>query len=150
MCLRGKGATEGDHQEADHPWRFGNSRKSEGAKRETPDRGKDLDMDITETIKQNNIPGEEKTAFSINLSALIFVAIVLMAVALLYVWSHVNMTKLEYQVAEEIGIRERLLEEQKKLKVEIATLKAPQRIEVIARNKLQMSYPERDQVILIK
>lgn len=107
-------------------------------------------MDITEAIKQNNIPGEEKTAFHVNLSALIFVAIVLMAVALLYVWSHVNMTKLEYQVAEEIGIGERLREEQKKLKVEIATLKAPQRIEVIARNKLQMSYPERDQVILIK
>jgi cell division protein FtsL len=107
-------------------------------------------MDITETIKQNNLPDEEKTAFSVNLSALIFVALVLMAVALLYVWSHVNMTKLEYQVAEAIGIRERLLEEQKKLKVEIATLKAPQRIEVIARNKLQMSYPERDQVILIK
>jgi len=60
------------------------------------------------------------------------------------------MTKLEYQVAEEIGIKERLLEEQKKLKVEIATLRAPQRIEVIARNKLQMSSPERDQVILIK
>lgn len=107
-------------------------------------------MDITETIKQNNIPSEDKSAFSINLSTMIFVALVLMAVALLYVWSHVNMTKLEYQVAEEIGIKERLLEEQKKLKVEIATLKAPQRIEVIARNKLQMSYPERDQVILIK
>jgi cell division protein FtsL len=150
MRLREKGAAERDYPEADHPGRFGNSRESEGAKRETPDGGKGLGMDITETIKQNNVPSEDKSAFSINLSTMIFVALVLMAVALLYVWSHVNMTKLEYQVAEEIGIKERLLEEQKKLKVEIATLKAPQRIEVIARNKLQMSYPERDQVILIK
>jgi cell division protein FtsL len=107
-------------------------------------------MAIADVAKQNNIPGEEKATFGSNLSALIFVALVLMAVALLYVWSHVNMTKLEYQVAEEIGIKERLLEEQKKLKVEVATLKAPQRIEVIAQNKIQMSYPDRDQVILIK
>ena len=107
-------------------------------------------MNISDSVKQNNIPGEEKTAFSINLSSMIFVAVVLMAVALLYVWSHVHMTRLEYQVAEEMGTRERLLEEQKKLKLEIATLKAPQRIEVIARDKLQMSYPERDQVILLK
>ncbi|MDD5167862.1 MAG: cell division protein FtsL [Syntrophales bacterium] len=107
-------------------------------------------MAIADIIKQNSMPTEEKTSPSINLSSLIFVALVLMAVALLYVWSHVNMTKLEYQVAEEIGIRDRLLEEQKKLKLEVATLKAPQRIEVIARNRLQMTYPERDQVISIK
>jgi cell division protein FtsL len=107
-------------------------------------------MAVADVAKQNNIPGEEKAAVGTSLSTLIFVALVLMTVALLYVWSHVNMTKLEYQAAEEIGIKERLLEEQKKLKVEVATLKAPQRIEVIARNKIQMSYPERDQVILIK
>ena len=107
-------------------------------------------MAIADVAKQANIPGEEKASSGINPSALIFVAVVLMVVALFYVWPHVNMTKLEYQVAEEIGNRERLLEEQKKLRVEVATLKAPQRIEVIARNKLQMSYPERDQVILIK
>ncbi len=107
-------------------------------------------MAIADVLKQNSIPGEEKSSAGINLTSLIIIALVLMAVALLYVWSHVNMTKLEYQVAEEIGIKERLLEEQKKLKVEVATLKTPQRIEVIARNKLQMSYPDRDQVILIK
>ena len=107
-------------------------------------------MAIADVVKQSNIPEDEKTSARINLSSLIVVAIVLMAVALLYVWSHLNMTRLEYQVAEEIGIRERLLEEQKKLKVEVATLKAPQRIEVIARDKLQMTYPERGQVILIK
>jgi len=107
-------------------------------------------MAVADVIKQSNIQGEEKTSFRVNLSAMIVVVVVLMAVALFYVWSHVNMTRLEYQVAEEMGVKERLLEEQKKLKVEIATLKAPQRIEVIARNKLQMTYPERGQVIMIK
>jgi len=34
------------------------------------------------------------------------------------------------------------------LNVEIATLKSPQRIEALAKNKLQMSYPAREQVII--
>jgi cell division protein FtsL len=42
------------------------------------------------------------------------------------------------------------LEEQKKLKMEYAMLKSPQRIESIARNKLQMSYPDNEQVIVLK
>jgi cell division protein FtsL len=46
--------------------------------------------------------------------------------------------------------REQLTDEQAKLKVELATLKSPRRIETIAREKLQMTYPERKQVIVLK
>jgi len=60
------------------------------------------------------------------------------------------MTELEYQIARELSGRERLTEEQAKLKVELATLKSPQRIETIARKKLSMVYPDREQVISIK
>ena len=73
-----------------------------------------------------------------------------MAVALLYVWSHIHMTELEYQIARELSSREQITEEQTKLKVELATLRSPRRIETIAREKLQMTYPERTQVILLK
>jgi cell division protein FtsL len=46
--------------------------------------------------------------------------------------------------------REQIMEEQTKLKVELATLRSPRRIETIAREKLQMTYPERTQVIVLK
>jgi cell division protein FtsL len=144
------GPFEIDHPEADPSLGNGNGSQPEIAERQAPDSGKDLGMSIADVMNQEGISREERKSQGISLSSLIVVALVLMAVALLYVWSHVNMTKLEYKVAEEMGIRERLLEEQKKLKVEVATLKAPQRIEVIGRNKLQMTYPERDQVILLK
>ncbi|MBE0558537.1 MAG: cell division protein FtsL, partial [Proteobacteria bacterium] len=65
-------------------------------------------------------------------------------------WSHIHMTELEYQVARELSSREQLTEEQAKLKLELATLKSPRRIEAIAREKLQMTYPEREQVILLR
>lgn len=107
-------------------------------------------MASTGVWKQTEIAQEVPSARTINFTSLIICSLILMSIALLYVWSHVNMTKLEYQLAEEISRREALLEEQKKLKAEVAALKAPQRIEMIARSKLQMRYPERDQVILIE
>ena len=73
-----------------------------------------------------------------------------MTVALLYVWSHIHMTELEYQIARELSSREQIMEEQTKLKVELATLRSPRRIETIARERLQMTYPERIQVIVLK
>jgi cell division protein FtsL len=92
----------------------------------------------------------EKTAPQLKYSVFLFVAFVMMVVAITYVWSHVQMTKLEYQVAEEMTLKEQMLEEQRKLKLEYATLKSPQRIEAIAKSSLNLSYPEGDQVIIIR
>lgn len=103
----------------------------------------------SEEVIHGNAIVEEKVSSELKYSPFIFVTLVLMAVALVYVWSHIRMTELEYMVAEEMSRKENLLEEQRKLNVEIATLKSPQRIEAIAKDKLQMSYPARDQVILL-
>jgi cell division protein FtsL len=89
-------------------------------------------------------------SFGIKYSTFIIFAIVFMFVALIYVGSHIHMTELEYNIATELNIKEQKLEEQKKLKLEYAMLKSPQRIESIMRNKLQMSYPDNDQVIVLK
>jgi len=102
------------------------------------------------TLSQGTEQGEKVAPQQLKYSVFLFVAFVLMVVAITYVWSHVQMTKLEYQVAEEMSTKERLLEDQRKLKLELATLKSPQRIEAIAKNSLSLSYPERDQVIIIK
>ena len=64
--------------------------------------------------------------------------------------SHIHMTELEYSIATELNIKEQKLEEQKKLRLEYAMLKSPQRIESIMRSKLQMSYPDNNQVIVLK
>jgi cell division protein FtsL len=97
-----------------------------------------------------NVQESRGTSFGIKYSTFIIVAIVLMFVALIYVGSHTRMMELEYNVAAEISAKEQMLEEQKRLKLEYAMLKSPQRIESIARSKLQMSYPESDQIIVLK
>jgi cell division protein FtsL len=106
-------------------------------------------MQAVEVLKQTVRP-QEKAPGDVVYSTWIFIASVLMAVALIYVWCHIHMTELEYQIARELNSLEQLTEERAKLKVELATMKSPQRIETIAREKLQMTYPERKQVILLK
>ncbi|HOF04971.1 MAG TPA: cell division protein FtsL [Syntrophales bacterium] len=106
-------------------------------------------MAVSETLK-GTLPQVQKTTGEVKYSLYIVAALLLMTVLLGYVASHLQMTKLEYQIAEEMSRKEKLLEEQKKLKLEIATLKAPQRIAAIAAEKLQMRPPDKDQIILIK
>lgn len=106
-------------------------------------------MQAVEVLKQT-VRQQEGLFSRISYSTWIFITAVLMLVALLYVGSHIHMTQLEYEVAQEITRKEKLLEEQARLKMELATLKAPPRIESIAREKLQMTYPERQQVIVVK
>jgi cell division protein FtsL len=106
-------------------------------------------MEAAEVLKQT-VRQEDRISGSLGYSTWIFIASVLMAVALIYVWSHIHMTELEYQVAREMSNKEQLIEEQAKLKLELATLKSPRRIETLAQEKLQMTYPQREQVILLK
>ena len=93
---------------------------------------------------------EARAGAGLRVSTFLLSLLVLVAVALVYVWSHLYNTQLKYQIAEEMTVRDNLMEENRRLKVEIATLKSPQRIESIARDKLKLQYPEREQVVLIK
>jgi len=106
---------------------------------------------VTTDNLQNVREEKQKSAVSvIRYPTYIVVTLVLMFVAVIYVGSHIHMLELEYKVAAELNINRQKMEEQKKLKLEIAMLKSPQRIENVAKNKLQMSYPEREQVIVLK
>jgi len=105
----------------------------------------------TQAIPQGRQIKEATTAsFGVKYPTFIVVALVLMFVALIYVGSHIRMTQMEYDIAAALSAKELRLEEQKRLKLELAMLKAPQRIEGIARHKLQMSYPAAEQVIVLK
>jgi cell division protein FtsL len=106
-------------------------------------------MQAVEVLK-HTVRQEEDLPTSIGYSTWVFIVSLMLAIALTYVWSHIHMTELEYQLAREYAVQEQLLEEQKRLNLELATLKSPQRIESIALHRLQMIYPEMKQVILLK
>jgi cell division protein FtsL len=95
------------------------------------------------------VTGKKKKA-QLRFSHFLFATILFMMIALVYVWFHIQTTRLNYQIAEEIHKKETLVEKNRRLKVEIATLKSPQRIETIAGLKLKMCYPKSDQVVFLK
>jgi len=104
----------------------------------------------TATHTLQNMHERGRLVFGLKQVPFFIVLCLVMLLSIFYVWPHIHMTELEYQVAEEMSMRQKLLEEREKLKIEYATLKSPQRIETIAREKLQMTYPDRDQVVNIK
>lgn len=99
----------------------------------------------TTAVKASAAPDFKAKHRSYILATLIF-----MFAALIYVGAHISTTKMEYQIAAALNVKNNLIEEQKRLKLELAMLKSPQRIENIAKNKLQMIYPDADQVISLK
>ena len=103
-----------------------------------------------ETRIMPRLKEENDVSFGIKYPTFIVFAVVLMFVALIYVGSHIRMTELEYNIAAELSTQQQKLEEQKKLKLEYAMLKSPQRIESIVSSKLQMTYPHNEQVVVLK
>jgi cell division protein FtsL len=104
---------------------------------------------LTRALRQK-VYIDDRERPGVKYSSLLFIVLILLAASLLFVWSHVRLTELKYQIAKDISVKESLLEENRKLKVEIASLKSPQRLERIARDKFGMTYPEREQVIFLK
>jgi cell division protein FtsL len=79
---------------------------------------------------------------------LIFVTPVV-AAALFYVWTHVATVRLGYDLSAEAKIHEKLVEANRGLRIEIATLKSPQRLKELAHGRYLMAAPVAGQVRLL-
>ena len=70
--------------------------------------------------------------------------------SLFYVWSRVQVIQLGYEISNALKEERALTEANKKLRVEIATLKSYSRIEKLALEELRMAKPKPEQVIVIR
>jgi cell division protein FtsL len=70
--------------------------------------------------------------------------------SLFYVWSRIQVIQVGYEISNALKEERALAEANKKLRLEIATLKSYTRIEKIAVEELKMSNPKSDQVIVIR
>ena len=76
--------------------------------------------------------------------------IVFTIVSVFHVWSRFKLVDLNLQISEISRQLNEAGQEQKRLKLEAASLKAPARIEAIARNELGMALPTDQQIIHVK
>ena len=78
-------------------------------------------------------------------TALLFAAPVV-AAALFYVWTHVHAVRLGYALSDAGERHQTLVEEQRALELDVAALKAPERLESVAK-KYGLAPPKPEQVI---
>ncbi len=81
---------------------------------------------------------------SILLGSLVLVGV------LFYVWQHIQVVRLGYQIEQLQGERIALLRQQKELRFEVARLNSLRRVEEIARRQLGFTSPGPGQVILVE
>lgn len=77
-------------------------------------------------------------------------AALLLVISLFHVWSQLRVFKLGYQLSQASAVHMGLSQENAQLRLEVATLKSPQRIEKVARETLGLNLPQPEQIIVIK
>jgi cell division protein FtsL len=83
---------------------------------------------------------------------LLFTVLMLFSIggSLFYVWSRIQVIQLGYEISNALKEERVLTETNKKLRLEIATLKSYVRIEKLAAEELRMAKPKPGQVIVIR
>ena len=70
--------------------------------------------------------------------------------AVVLVWPHLEMVRIGYHLAGLERQREKLLQERRVLRIEVAALRQLDRIESIARKKMKMVFPRPEQIVYVK
>ncbi len=82
---------------------------------------------------------------------LVFVLLVftLVGVVLLHVWLRLQVVHMGYVLSTSTKLQARLEQENRELKIELATLTAPDNVEAMARKRLGLVPPDKGQVIIL-
>jgi cell division protein FtsL len=75
--------------------------------------------------------------------------VVLMALVWLHVWLRLQVVHLGYVLSTTSKLQGRLEQENRELKIELATMTSPERLESVARRRLNLRQPEKGQVIIL-
>ncbi|MBI2609370.1 MAG: cell division protein FtsL [Deltaproteobacteria bacterium] len=67
-----------------------------------------------------------------------------------YAWTRIQVMSLHYSIVEVSKVEKEVLQQNQKLRLKLATLKSPSRIEFIAKNQLDLKDPVSTQVIYLK
>ncbi len=78
------------------------------------------------------------------------VSLVFLCCSLLYVWAHHQIISLGYEISRAGQEEQALFQENKRLRLELAALKTPGRIENIALNELGFVNPQKEQLIIVR
>ena len=80
----------------------------------------------------------------------LFGALALIGCCLFNVWANHQVISLGYEISQASQEEEKLLKENKRLRLELAALKSPRRIEKMALQELGFVNPQKEQLIIVR
>ncbi len=95
-------------------------------------------------VKRTESKERKRSVYVITMS------ILLLLLLFAFLWIRIYVFEIGYQISAEVNLQKQLLQENRKLKIERASLSSPSRIEEIARNQLGMVSPDNTQTVVIK
>ncbi len=94
--------------------------------------------------------GVQAKGINRNLAFVALAALVLIACSLFYVWTQHQILTLGYEISQTAREEQELLHRNQKLRLELAALKSPARIESMALNELGFVNPKKEQLIIVR
>ena len=86
---------------------------------------------------------------SLEFASTVVLGVLILVGVLLYVWQHIHVVRLGYEIERLRETQAALVQENKALRLEMGQLRSLRRVEEIARTRLGMVTPKPGQVVLI-
>lgn len=83
-----------------------------------------------------------------EIAAYMFSVLILVSGALFYIWPHVRIIRMGYECERLENMHQAMIQTNKVLRLEVASLKSLERIERIARERLGLTFPDDDQIVI--
>ena len=99
------------------------------------------------TVKRERVVRSTASRWRLFLG--IFLGLALIAAVLVHVWLRLQVVRMGYVLSTTSKLQTRLEQENRELKVELATLTSPDRLEALARQRLGLATPEKGQIIVL-
>ncbi|MFQ5852579.1 MAG: cell division protein FtsL [Candidatus Binatia bacterium] len=84
-----------------------------------------------------------------DLFSIFLLCFCLLSLALLHVWLRLQVVRLGYVLSTTSKLQSQLEQENRELKLELATLSSPDHLEEMARLRLGLREPKKDQVVML-
>lgn len=99
------------------------------------------------SVRRQSAAPAAKRSPSPKIGALVFLVFLLIASSIFYIATHIKVVNLGYKINHEAQLKETIIEENKKLSLEIARLQSPTRIEREATETLGLKLPGVHQIV---
>lgn len=101
---------------------------------------------VSKRVRADRVSRKRRWRHNLGVALL---ALALVGVALSHVWLRLQVVHMGYVLSTTSKLQSQLEQEQRELKVELATLTSPDRLEAMARRRLGLASPEKGQVIVL-